>query len=131
MNKRFQNWTFPEIIDGKPTKYNWIVQNTEGFSLGFKVDIGAFCYINAKYGVVIQDAVQIGSHCSVYSVSTIDDKKGTVVLKEGCCIGSHSTIMPGITVGCNAVVGAHSFVNRDIPDNAVAWGVPVKIKKIM
>lgn len=39
--------------------------------------------------------------------------------------------MPGVTVGENAVVGAMSFVNRDIPDNCVAVGVPVKvIKKI-
>lgn len=39
--------------------------------------------------------------------------------------------MPGVTVGENAVVGAMSFVNRDIPDNCVAVGVPAKvIKKI-
>jgi len=35
--------------------------------------------------------------------------------------------MPGVTVGENAVVGAMSFVNCDIPDNCVAVGVPVKI----
>ena len=35
--------------------------------------------------------------------------------------------MPGITIGKNAVVGAYSFVNKDIPDNTLAYGVPVKI----
>jgi len=35
--------------------------------------------------------------------------------------------MPGVTVGENAVIGAFSFVNKDIPDGAVAYGVPVKI----
>ncbi len=67
-------------MDGQPTKYNWVVQNTEKFKLGYKTDIGAFSYINAKYGVTIEDFVQIGSHCSIYSVSTIDDKQGQVTL---------------------------------------------------
>lgn len=127
MQSRFKNWQYPEIEDGKPTKYNWIVQNKEGLQLGFATDIGAFSYINAKYGVVIEDEVQIGSHCSIYSISTIDDKKGKVVLKKNCKIGSHSTILPNVTVGENSIVGAHSLVLSDIPDNVVAFGVPAKI----
>jgi acetyltransferase-like isoleucine patch superfamily enzyme len=35
--------------------------------------------------------------------------------------------MPGVTVGENAVVGAFSLVNADIPDNAIAYGVPAKV----
>lgn len=129
MNNRFENWTYPEIVDGKLTKYNWIVQGIHGFKLGYKTDIGAFSYINAQYGVEIEDYVQIGSHCSIYSVSTIDGKKGKVFLKKNSSIGSHSTIMPGITIGQNSIIGAHSFVNIDIPDNVIAFGTPVKIMK--
>lgn len=124
---RFDDWQFPEIPEGKPTKYNWIVQNKENFSLGYKTDIGAFTYINARYGVAVEDFVQIGSHCSIYSVSTIDEKQGPVLLKQNCRIGSHSVIMPGVTIGRNSVVGAHSFVNADIPDDVVVAGVPAKI----
>lgn len=124
MENRFDNWTYPEIEDGKPTKYNWVVQNKNNFHLGFKTDIGAFTYINAKFGVLIEDFVQIGSHCSIYSISTIDDKSGQVILKRNCRIGSHSMIMPGVTVGENSIVGAFSFVNENIPDNVVAFGVP-------
>ena len=51
------------------------------------------------------------------------------MLKTNCKIGTHSVIMLGVTVGENAVVGAVSFVNCDIPDNCVAAGVPVKIIK--
>ncbi len=127
MQSRFKNWQYPEIEDGKPTKYNWIVQNKEGLELGFATDIGAFSYINAKYGVIIEDDVQIGSHCSIYSISTIDDKKGKVVLKKNCKIGSHSTILPNVTVGENSIIGAHSLVLSDIPDNVIAFGVPAKI----
>ena len=71
--------------------------------------------------------MQIGSHCSIYSVSTIDDTSGKVLLKKNCRIGSHSTILPGITIGKNSVVGAHSLVTKDIPDNAIAFGVPAKV----
>lgn len=129
MTDRFSSWERPEIEDGKPTKYNWIVQNVDGFELGEQTDIGAFTYINAKKGVVFEDKVQIGSHCSIYSVSTIDEKEGRVVLKKNCRIGSHSVIMPGVTVGENAVVGAMSFVNRDIPAHSIAYGVPAKVVK--
>ena len=129
MNERFKDWEYPQIEDGKPTKYNWVVQHKDSFKPGFKTDIGAFTYINAKFGVTIEDDVQIGSHCSIYSVSTIDGKEGKVVLKKNCKIGSHSVIMPGVTVGENAVVGAMSFVNSDIPDNCVAAGVPAKVIK--
>ena len=126
---RFSDWQYPIIEEGKPTRYNWVVQNREQFKLGYRTDIGAFTYINAKYGVVIEDEVQVGSHCSIYSVSTIDDKQGRVLLKKNCRVGSHSVIMPGVTIGENAVIGAHSFVNRDIPADVVAAGVPARILK--
>ena len=129
MNDRFNDWKYPQIDDGKPTKYNWVVQHKDNLKLGYKTDIGAFTYINAMHGVVIEDFVQIGSHCSIYSVSTIDGKEGEVVLKKNCRIGSHSVIMPGVTIGENSVIGACSFVNRSIPDNVVAAGVPAKVIK--
>ncbi len=125
--KRFNDWQYPEILEGKPTKYNWIVQNKENFELGYKTDIGAFSYINAKYGVEIQDEVQIGSHCSIYSISTIDGKKGKVTLKKNSKLGSHSTVLPNVTVGENSIIGAHSLVICDIPDNVIAFGVPAKV----
>jgi len=111
------------------TKYNWLVQNKKGLKLGYKTDVGAFVYINAKNGVTIEDLVQIGSHCSIYSLSTIDNKEGPVILKKNCKIGTHSTVMPGITVGENSIIGAFSFVNKSIPANVVAFGVPAKVFK--
>jgi len=111
------------------TKYKWFVQHKDKLKIGYKTDIGAFTYINAKNGVTIEDYVQVGSHCSIYSVSTIDGKSGRIVLKENCKIGSHSVIMPGVVVGKNSIVGAFTFLNRNIPDNVIAYGIPVKIVK--
>lgn len=126
-NKRFENWKPPIIQEGKLNKYNWVVQHHKNLQLGYKTDIGAFTYINAKNQVILEDNVQIGSHSSIYSISTIDNKEGPVVLKENCRIGSHSVIMPNVTIGQNSIVGAFSFVNIDIPPNMMAFGVPVKI----
>jgi acetyltransferase-like isoleucine patch superfamily enzyme len=126
---RFKNWKYPKIEEGKPTKWSWLVQNVKGLKLGFGTDIGAFCYINAKHGVVIEDHVQLGSHVSIFSISTIDGKKGKVVLKRNCRIGTHSVVMPGVTVGENSIVGAFSFVTRNVPANSIAHGVPAKVAR--
>lgn len=127
MTNRFKKWRPPLISEGKLTRYYWLVQNVKGLKLGKLTDIGAFTYINSKYGVILEDNVQIGSHCSIYSVSTIDNKKGKVQIKRNACLGSHSVVMPGVTIGENSIIGAFSFVNNDIPANCVAVGVPAKV----
>ncbi|NPE27392.1 acyltransferase [Methanococcoides sp. SA1] len=106
-----------------------MVQHVNNLDLGHGSDIGAFTYINAKNGIVIEDFVQVGSHCSLYSESTIDNKNAPIILKKNCRIGTHSVIMPGITVGDNSIIGAFSFVNKDIPDNVIAFGIPVKVQR--
>ena len=79
-----------------------------------KVDVGAFTYIQAQHGIIIEDDVQIGSHCSLYSISTISRSGkpiiGRIHIKRGAMIGTHSTIMPGVTIGENEIVPAYSFV---------------------
>ena len=126
MKGRFKIWRMPKIEERKLTKWYWLVQHKENLKLGKDTDIGAFTYINAKNGVEIENGVQIGSHCSIYSISTIDDKEGKVILKKNCKIGSHCVIMPGVVVGENSVIGAFSFVNKDIGPSMIAYGVPVK-----
>ncbi len=126
MNERFKDWKDAEFDESSMTKWHWMCQYHENLKLGKYTDIGAFTYINARYGVEIEEEVQIGSHCSIYSWSTIDDKKGKVTLKRNARIGTHSVVMPGITVGENAVIGAFSFVNKDVPANTTVVGVPAK-----
>jgi acetyltransferase-like isoleucine patch superfamily enzyme len=123
------NWEKPLIEHGKMTQYNYIVQYPENLKTGKNFDIGEFTYINSEKGVKIEDWVQIGSHCSIYSHSTIDEKEGPVHLKKNCKIGTHSTIMPNVTIGVNSIVGAYSFVNKNIPNNELWVGVPAKFKK--
>lgn len=129
MEERFKDWKYPEFDACGMTRWHWMCQYHESLILGKNTDIGAFTYINAKYGVEIGEKAQIGSHCSIYSWSSIDDKKGRVVIKQNARLGSHSVIMPGVTIGRNATVGAFSFVTSDIPDDAVAFGIPARVVK--
>ncbi len=121
-SNRFKTWEMPEIPDGKPTKFGWIVRHPEKLRLAPNTDIGAFTYIQALNGVTIEEGVQIGSQVSIYTFSTLSDKQGPVVLKRNCKIGSHAIIMPGVTIGENSVVGVFCYITGDVPPNTrVVW----------
>lgn len=126
-----RTWKKPIIRHGILTKYNYIVQYPKNLKLGKDLDIGEFTYINCHYNVEINDNVQIGSHCAIYSHSTIDGKKGPIILEKNCKIGTHSTIMPNVRIGENSIVAAYSFVNKDIPKNQIWAGVPARFKSRM
>ena len=53
--------------------------------------------------------------------------KKDVVLKKGCCVSMGAMIMPGVTVGEGAVVGAYSLVTKDVPAWTVVAGNPAKV----
>lgn len=124
---RFDEWVDPEINDGELTEYNWLVHKPENFELHQYVDIGAFTVINAHEGVTIEPDVQIGPHCDIHSKSTIDETSGQIVICEGARIGSHTTILPGVEIGADAVVGSHSLIREDVPAGAFVAGVPGEI----
>lgn len=128
MKKRFKNWQAPEIKEGKMTKNNWVVQGVKNFRLGKETDIGAFVYIQAKGGVVIEDFVQIGGGTKIYSVDTISQKKGKIIFKKNCKVGANSVILPNTIIGENCLVGAGSVVKygTNIPSNEIWAGCPAK-----
>jgi acetyltransferase-like isoleucine patch superfamily enzyme len=129
--KNISNWKKPIIEHGKFTKFNYIVQYPENLKLGKYFDIGTFTYINAQFSVIIEDYVQIGSHCSIYSNSSIDNKQGPVHLEKNARIGTHSTIMPNVIIGENSIIAAYSFVNENVPTGELWGGIPAKkIKNI-
>jgi acetyltransferase-like isoleucine patch superfamily enzyme len=94
--------------------------------LGDHADIGWGCFIHAGVGVDIGERVEIGGGTFIYSVSTIDGKRGQVVIGDYAKIGANSVIMPGVTIGEGAVVGAMSFVNKDVPAGCTVVGVPAR-----
>lgn len=126
---RFQNWQPPEIRHNEDTKWGWRVLEPWNLLLGENTDIGYGTLIVAGAGVEIQEGCQLGSHCSIYSINTIDGTKGKVTIKKGARVGTHSTIFPGVTIGENALVGAYSLVKNDVPDNAIVMGIPARRKE--
>ena len=123
-----KGWVKPRIKHGKPTKWGWVVYYPKNLVLGEYVDIGCFTFIHAGAGVIIEDGVQIGGGCHIYSVSSIDGRNGMVILKKECKIGSNTVIMPGVVVGEKAVVGAMSFIpfGVEIPAGEVWAGIPAR-----
>jgi acetyltransferase-like isoleucine patch superfamily enzyme len=124
--RRLKHWTRPRIEDGKLSKWNWVVICPKNLKRGKRVDIGAFAFINATNGVTLEDDTQIGPGAKILSASTIDHKYGPVIMKKKSCVGANSVVMPNITIGENAIVGALSFVNKNIPANEVWVGAPIR-----
>ena len=127
-------WTQPKIDRNKSVWYSpwhWYVIKPKYLTLGKNTDIGAFTLLNCSHGIIIEDNVQIGSHCSLNSVSTIDGKQGEIRICENARIGSHCVIMPGVIVGRNSIIGANSFINRSIPENELWYGTPVEFRRVL
>jgi len=110
---KIKKWKKPKIKHNKLTKWNWMVGYPEGLELGKNVDIGAFTYINARYGVIIEDNVQIGSHCSIYSHDTERGIKGKIIIIKGIKIGAHSIILPRNNKVC--------YINKNIRAGSVIY----------
>lgn len=105
-------WEEPKIEHNKLTKWNWMVAHPVNLRLGKNVDIGAFTYIQAEFGVVIGDNVQIGSHCSIYSKNTINNTHGAVIILKGAKIGAHSIILPNVIIEKGRLIKAGSVISK-------------------
>ena len=92
-------------------------------------------------GITIEDDVLIGSGVHFYvgnhnfenpKIPVIDQghtASKPILLKKGCWIGANVTILPGVVIGENSVIGAGSVVTKSIPNNVVAVGNPCKVLK--
>jgi len=112
LEKRNTKWKKPIIKHNVLTEWNWMVGYPDSLKLGMNVDIGAFTYINARYGVDIGDYVQIGANCSIYSHNTINNTHDPVKIEKYAKIGSHTTILPGVIIKENTLIKAGSVVYR-------------------
>lgn len=101
--------------------------------LGKEVFINACCHFQDHGGVTLGDGCQIG-HDVVFA--TLDhglapDERHTtrpapIVLGRNVWVGSHATILRGVTIGDNAVVAAGAVVAKDIPADTIVGGVPAR-----
>lgn len=106
--------------------------------LGKNVFINHACSFLDIGGITIEDDVQIGPRVNLTTENhPLDPNQRTtlilkpILIKRNAWIGAAATILPGVTIGENAVVAAGAVVNRDVPPNTIVAGVPAKIVKTM
>ena len=106
--------------------YRWV-----GFNIGKNVFIGMKCYLDdvAIKELTIEDNVTISYGCYFASHGK-NQGHMPIVIKKGTYIGMRCNILAGkegIVLGENSIIGAGSLVNKTIPPNVTAMGVPVKV----
>jgi acetyltransferase-like isoleucine patch superfamily enzyme len=129
-----------EIGDG--SRIGSFVEIGRGVRIGRNVKVQAFVFLPT--GVTIEDNVFIGPHAcftnDVYPrASTTDGRQKSAadwhlvptLVRSGASIGANATILCGVTIGRNAIVGAGAVVTKDVPEDAVVAGVPAKVIRSM
>ena len=107
-----------------------------------RVSVGKNVFINTNFlamargGITIEDDVLIAANVSLISNNHDPYERQVltckpVVIKKGAWIGAGATVLPGVTVGAHAIVGAASVVTHDVPDYAVAVGNPARVVKML
>ncbi len=100
--------------------------------IGNRVTIKCGVYI--WDGTTIEDDVFVGPNAAftndVYPRSKVKrENAGRTILKRGCSIGANATILPGVIIGENAMVGAGSVVTDDVAPNALVFGNPARFQR--
>lgn len=112
------------------------VNLAENVTIGKRVSIQPYSKMMSAGRIVIEDDVLIAMNCSLITnnhdfyqrrILTIQD----IHICQGAWLGAGVTVLPGVTIGRQAVIGAGSVVTRDIPDYAVAVGSPAKVVKYL
>lgn len=109
--------------DVKVGKHTWIGPNVLLDGLNASLVIGDYCAISAGAQIYTHDTVR---WCVNLGRAAKMDSSPTFI-GNGVYIGPNSIICRGVTVGDSAVVGAMSFVNKDIPARKKAWGCPAVV----
>lgn len=137
---------------GKGTKVWHFVHIMENAQIGKECVIADYVYVGK--GVKIGNTVKLENRTTVYEGVTIEDnvfvgphvtftndpyprsfnknwKIRSTHVKEGSSIGAGTVIVCGVTIGKNAMVGAGSVVTENIPDHALVYGNPARIKRFV
>jgi acetyltransferase-like isoleucine patch superfamily enzyme len=105
-------------------------------SVGENTWIGPMTVLDGSGGLRIGSWCSISAGAQLYSHSTVEwavtagqaeNRHGPTEVGDRTFLGPLSVVSMGVTIGTGCVVGAHAFVNGDIPDGAIAVGVPARV----
>ena len=111
----------------------------DNLEIGDDSTIGTYVHMWCLGGIAIGSRVMIGSHTAITSIThdyAEEDMRFAptirkpVVIEDDVWIGTHSIILPGVTIGRGAVIGANSVVTKDIGPYSIAHGSPAKVHKM-
>jgi len=107
-------------------------------TIGKNVFINTGCTFQDRGGITLGDETQIGQNvvlCTLNHGIAPEKRNVTypspIVIGKNVWIGAGATILPGVTIGDNAIVAAGAIVSKDAPENVVVAGVPAKVIKII
>lgn len=101
-------------------RHTWIGPNVILDGSG-GLSIGDFCSISAGVQIYTHNTVEWANHRGEAHVARKSTKIGC-----GVYLGPNAVVQMGVTIGDGAIIGACSFVDRDVPAGASAWGVPAR-----
>ena len=105
-------------------------------SIGHDTFINHNAYLMDGGGITIGHHCFVGPNCGMYTAihPMIAEERNQglekalpIVIGDNCWIGADVTILPGVTIGSNTIIGAKSVVTKDIPDHALALGNPCRV----
>ena len=117
----------------KPIPVSIIVRKSGTLTIGNHVGMNNGVNIGCELKITLGDEVKIGDLCTIidsnyHQVDCRDDvKTEEVIIGNNVWITRMCTILPGVTIGDNSVIGAGSVVVKDIPENVFAAGAPAKV----
>ena len=127
---RLTHWLARKRIPFLGVMIQRIVEVWTGISISPQTKIGPGLSIYHFGGVIINQNAVLGSHCTLHHDVTIGNKNPggpSPELGDNVMVGAGARLLGGIKIGSNAQIGANAVVLSDIPDAAIAVGIPAKI----
>jgi acetyltransferase-like isoleucine patch superfamily enzyme len=135
------NRVFSELIN-RPVEETLLLLPPFYTDFGHNIQIGKNVFVNHactfmdRGGITLEDNVLLGPKVNLITtnhLTELDRRRDTIslpiVLRRGAWLGANVTVMPGVTIGENAIVGAGAVVTKDVAANTIVAGVPARVVK--
>lgn len=133
LNYRIANWLYKHHIKLLPELIKFRTMKRYGCEISPYAKIGEGLFIPHSLGIVIGHECIIGKNCEIFQNVTIGsnrkpkDGRFMPIIGDNVSINSGSIIVGSISISDNVIIGANSYIDKDVPSNVVVAGSPAKI----